>query len=175
MPCDRLPDEEHAAQVDLDDPVPVLGRDVEERFAPGDAGVVGEHVDAAQRSGSVGHQPVDVLDLADVADGAADRWVVELAERFSDTFRLVAAQVHSSAFLEKTSRSGQPDAATAPGDEDTLAPKALHGRITARTMSEVPSARAMKTRWESSRETPVDHPRSQSAESATASANSSDR
>ena len=65
---------DHAPQVHAHDPAPVVERHLADAAADGDAGVVDDEVDAAERALGGGGERLDLFDARDVAahGGAAD-------------------------------------------------------------------------------------------------------
>src|SRR5439155_27379934 len=58
-----------APQVDADDPAPVVDGDLADHAADGDAGVVDDHVDAAEIAIGAGGERLDVFEAGDIAAG----------------------------------------------------------------------------------------------------------
>src|SRR5512134_1446588 len=104
---------EHAGEVDGDAAVPVLGCDVLDLAGgPGDARVVDQHVQAAERLLRLGEQPVHVRAAGDVGAGAADV-LVERGERLV----VDVADEDARARIAERARDREPDARRARGDQ----------------------------------------------------------
>ena len=111
---------EHAVQVDRDAAVPVLGRMSSTlRGRPGDAGVVDQHVQAAETLSHLGEQPLDVRELRHV--GAVCVTPGRSFGRFASAFVVDVADVDSRPVLDERARDRPADAGGARGHEHSQA------------------------------------------------------
>src|SRR5690606_8812284 len=124
---------DHAHQVDAQDPVPVLERDLADLAGHGDAGVVHEEVDAAERAPDRLRHRLDVGDLTDV-DAHRHR---ATAGGFDEARRLLGAlevdvgDEHPAAALGQGEADGAAEAAAAAGHDGTGEFGELHQFATA--------------------------------------------
>src|SRR5206468_7085829 len=101
---------------------PVLRSDLEEGLRLGDAGVVDEHVDLAERADRVGHEPLDRGMLPDVA-GRSERAPSEAARLAGGLFRALAVEIGDRdvrSFAGERESDRLADAAAGSGDECDL-------------------------------------------------------
>jgi hypothetical protein len=125
---DALRHEELPAQVHVEDPVPSVGRDVEEGLLPGDPRVVDQHVDAAEEPLGGHHHRVDLFLLGDVEgpsrDGLAGR--VELGDGRLHLALVEAAEEDAALLLQEPPSRRQADAPATARDEHPRAAQPAH-------------------------------------------------
>ncbi len=112
-------DVEHRGQIDRDHLVPVVGRIVGDRQRQaGDAGIVDQHIEAAERGDRVGHHALDLGALAHVAGLGG-----EAGDLFRQRIERSGVDVADEDFRAgggKGAREFAADAGGAGGDEDAL-------------------------------------------------------
>ncbi|MNH27825.1 hypothetical protein D3C79_879520 [compost metagenome] len=112
---------EHGRQVDGDDRIPALHREVFDRRHMLDAGIVDENVDAAELAHRVGEQVLDLRHVAEVRRVMADPGTVagDFGNRRAGIAKAIEDQV--GAGLGQYLGNAQADAAGRAGDDCCLA------------------------------------------------------
>ena len=103
---------QHAHQIDVDHPSPIVERDVVDAAAGGDAGIVADHMDLAERLERRLRGALDARRIGDIADDAADvgRDLLQAFDGGLQRVRLDIGQHHFHAGLRKGPAERKPDA-----------------------------------------------------------------
>lgn len=125
----RLGDHEDAAEVDREHAVPIGERRVQEGRLAGDACVVDEHLDDAERGLRLGERSLDARLVAHVTGCSGGEPVgPELGDGGVDLGGLEPAHVDAGALLEKAPRGREADPARAAGNEGPFPGEPAQGR-----------------------------------------------
>ena len=122
---------EHAAQVDVDHAVELLQRHFLQARVLGDAGVVDQHVDAAEFFLDAGDHGIDHFALRHVHLIARRRGAERLAllDDLVHSTLFDVADDDDGAFLGEFQRGGQTDALGGAGDDGNLVFESFHGGL----------------------------------------------
>ncbi len=119
--ADPLRQQESPAQVDVQNPVELLGRVILHLHALVDSGHAHQRVDVAELFQHLVHQARDVVRLGHVGHDCADRQRLrDLARRLIQRGLFAAGDDDLRAALGKALRQRSPDAPAAAGDEHNL-------------------------------------------------------
>ena len=120
---------QHAHQVDVDHPAPVVERDVIDAAAGGDAGIVADHMDVAERREGGLRRALDAGGVRDVAGAALDvgRDLAQAFDGFTQRIGLDIGDHHLHAGAGKSPRHRKPYPSGPAGHEGRLAGKLTHG------------------------------------------------
>src|SRR6202035_5739187 len=113
----------HAHQVDVEHPAPIVERDAVEAAAGGDPGIVADHMDLAEGLKGGVRGALDACGIGDVADDAAyvRREIVQALDGGRQRIGFDIREHHLHAALRKGPAEREPDAAGAAGHECRLA------------------------------------------------------
>ena len=122
---------QHAHQVDVDHPAPVVERDMVDAAAGGDAGIVADHMDVAEPLERRLRGALDAFGIGDVADGAVDvgRDLAQAFDRRAKRICLDIGNHHLHAGLRERAGHRKPNSAGPAGHKGRLAGKLTHDRI----------------------------------------------
>jgi hypothetical protein len=119
----------HAHQVDVDDPSPIIQRDVVDAAAGRDACIVTHDMHAAERVERSLRRALDALRVGHIADRAADirRDLLQAFDGGLQRIRLDIGQHHFHAGPGKRPAERKPDACGSAGHKSRLAGEFSHG------------------------------------------------
>ena len=121
---------EHAHQVDVDHPSPIIQRDVVDAAAGSDTGIVAHHMHMPERVECGLRRALDACGVGDIADGAANVRgdFLQAFDRGLQRIRLDIGQHHFHAGLGKRPAERKSDACGSAGHKGRLAGEFSHGR-----------------------------------------------
>ena len=125
---------DHAPEVDADHPLPRRERHLPRQPAAADAGVVAEHVHAAEaRDGGVGER-LHLRGVGHVGDDAFDLGarLAQLGDRVVERGRFDVTDDDPGAFGREPTGQREPDPARAARDDRDFSVEILHGRMLTR-------------------------------------------
>ena len=125
---------QHAHQIDVEHPTPIVERDVVDAAGGRDAGIVADHMDVAERLDRLLGRAIDTGGIGDVAEHAAHLRpdIVQALDGVRERLALDIGQHHLHAGLRKGAAERKTDAAGAAGYECRLAGELAHdGLLTA--------------------------------------------
>jgi len=121
---------EHAHQVDIDHPTPIIQRDVVDAAAGSDTGIVADHMHIPEGVECSLGCALDACRVGYIADGAADVGgdFLQAFDGGLQRIRLDIGQHHLHAGSSKRPAERQSDACGSAGHKGCLARKLSHGR-----------------------------------------------